>query len=100
VLSKCANPECSEQFRYLYQGKLYCLIPTPEVQAVGSAMIPTLYERFWLCARCSKTMTLIWGGTQALVVPLPPKPVSTPELLSTKPEVTGSTPGILQRYRG
>jgi hypothetical protein len=86
VLSKCANPGCSEQFRYLHQGKLYCLIPTPEVQAVGNGRIPTLYERFWLCARCSKTLTLIWSGTQATVVPLPAKPVSMPEVLSAKSE--------------
>src|ERR1700752_692239 len=30
MLSKCANPECSEILRYLHQGKIFCLSPTPE----------------------------------------------------------------------
>jgi hypothetical protein len=32
MLSKCANPGCSETFRYLCQGKIFCLSPTPEVE--------------------------------------------------------------------
>lgn len=75
MLSKCANPECSEQFKYLHQGKLFQLTPTPEVQAVEEGCCRALYERFWLCDRCSKLMTLVWGGTKAKLIPLPPKVV-------------------------
>jgi hypothetical protein len=83
MLSKCANPECSEIFRYLYEGKIFCLAPTPEIEIAQGIMNPALHERFWLCARCSKEMTLTWGGTQVKVVrpaiqkevpKLPPKP--------------------------
>jgi hypothetical protein len=84
VLSKCANPECSEQFRYLHQGKLFCLTPSPDVQASADGAVPALYERFWLCDRCSKTMTLIWAGTRTRVVPLPAKPIAMPAVLATK----------------
>jgi hypothetical protein len=64
MLSKCANPDCSEIFRYLHQGKIFCLAPTPEVEAVSGEMLPALQERFWLCDECSKKMTAVWGGTQ------------------------------------
>jgi hypothetical protein len=71
MLSKCANPECSEQFRYLLQGKLFHLTPTPEVEQIIQGSFPSLYERFWLCERCSKEMTVIWDGWGPKIVPLP-----------------------------
>ncbi len=74
MLSKCANPECSEQFRFLHQGKIFHLTPTPDVQACDDASLSLLYERFWLCDSCAKKLTLVWGGTQARLVPLPEKP--------------------------
>jgi len=46
MLSKCANPECSEILRYLHQGKLFCLAPTPEVQSVTGKPHPAFEERF------------------------------------------------------
>jgi hypothetical protein len=70
VLSKCANPECSEQFRHLHKGKLFHLTPTPEVQALDSDFCDALYERFWLCEQCCKRMRVIWDGTQARIVSL------------------------------
>ena len=84
VLSKCANPECHEQFRYLHQGKLFCLTPTPDVAKVADGAIPGLYERFWLCDLCSKTMTLAWAGAHIKVVPLPAKPVVVTPVLSAQ----------------
>ena len=84
MLSKCANPECAEQFRYLHQGKLFCLTPTPDVEKVADGAIPALYERFWLCDLCSKTMTLVWAGAQIKIVPIPVKPLVVPAVLSTQ----------------
>jgi len=84
VLSKCANPECSEQFRFLHEGKVFQLTPTPEVQEMSEGAFPGLYERFWLCDRCSKEMTLIWAGTHAKLVPLPAAPVAMPAALAGK----------------
>lgn len=69
MLSKCANPECSEVLRYLHQGKIFHLSPTPELEA--AALNPALYERFWLCDRCSKIMTIVWGGTEVELKLLP-----------------------------
>jgi hypothetical protein len=77
MLSKCANPECSEILRYLHKGKIFCLAPTPEVQSV-TGMPAALEERFWLCERCSKKMTLVWGGSQVKLVRLPIKVEALP----------------------
>jgi len=70
MLAKCANPECSEVFRYLHEGKIFLLSPTPEVEIVAGNAHPSLYERFWLCDKCSKQMTVVWDGTQAKLVAL------------------------------
>jgi len=70
VLSKCANPECSEVFRYLHQGKIFHL-SVPEAEASAGTSISLRHERFWLCDQCSKKMTLVWAGTQVKVIPLP-----------------------------
>ena len=78
VLSKCANPECSEQFRFLHEGKLFQLTPSPDVQPIREEDIPALYERFWLCDRCVKKMTVVWAGSHAEVGPLKVKPVIIP----------------------
>jgi hypothetical protein len=71
MLSKCANPECFEVFRYLHQGKIFHLLPMPEVHAAAEVLGPLIYERFWLCDTCSKHMTVVWGGTHAKLVRLP-----------------------------
>jgi len=77
MLSKCTNPECSEILRYLQQGKIFCLAPTPEVQSVTGMLNPVFEERFWLCERCSQEMTLVWGGTQVKLVRRPSKAAET-----------------------
>ena len=76
MVSKCANPACFERFLYLHQGKIFHLTPTPELEVVGEGFAPSLYERFWLCDKCCRQMTLVWGGTAARLVPLPVKPVA------------------------
>ncbi len=73
MLSKCANPECAEKFLFLRSGKLFCLAPTPEIEVRGGALSP-LRERFWLCNRCAKLMTVAWDGTQVKLIPLPKSP--------------------------
>lgn len=86
MVSKCANPACSEKFLYLHQGKIFQLTPTPEVEAVGGGFPPSLYERFWLCDKCCKEMTLVWGGTEAKLMPLPVESVAPPSPVPVKVE--------------
>jgi hypothetical protein len=71
MLSKCANPDCQEQFRYLHQGKLFQLSPVPELQQFTEESYGSLYERFWLCDKCCRNLTVIWDGFRAQVAPLP-----------------------------
>jgi len=78
MLSKCANPECSASFRYLHEGRIFYLAPTPDLQIAMGMRHPALHERFWLCLPCSKAMTLIWGGSQVRLAPLPTRVASLP----------------------
>ena len=86
MISKCANPACSEKFLHLHEGKIFHLSPTPEVEAATGGFAPSLYERFWLCERCSKQMTLVWAGTEARLVELPKEPTVQPSLGPEKTE--------------
>jgi hypothetical protein len=77
MVSKCANPECSERFLYLHQGRIFHLTPTPELEAAADNSSPALYERFWLCDHCCRKITLVWGGTEVKLVPLPPEKIAS-----------------------
>lgn len=68
MLSKCANPSCSAQFRYLHLGKLFHLCPIPEFENINDTCSAGLHERFWLCQECCQKFTVIWDGFQAEVV--------------------------------
>ena len=93
MVSKCANPTCSERLLYLHQGKIFQLTPTPEVEAVSWCSPPSLYERFWLCDKCCKEMTVVWGGTEAKLVPLSKEPLAhlTAADARQKPEKSAKT---------
>jgi hypothetical protein len=85
MLSKCANPECAEKFLFLHCGKLFYLTRTPEVEACAGGA-PPIRERFWLCDRCAKVMTIVWDGTKAKLIPLLQNPTKQKE---SEPEATG-----------
>jgi hypothetical protein len=54
MLSKCANPDCFEVFRYLHREKIFHLSPTLDPQATTAASNASRHERFWLYAPCPK----------------------------------------------
>jgi hypothetical protein len=54
MLSTCANPVCDETFRFLRDGQLFRL--QCEILTGLSEIESPQY--FWLCARCSKSMSL------------------------------------------
>jgi hypothetical protein len=81
MLSKCANPTCSNVFHYLSQGTVF------EIRSDGAAQRPTSeakeknrkgVEHFWLCSACSSTMTLAMNPERkVLVIPRrKPKPAA------------------------
>jgi len=66
MISKCANPACSARFLYLHEGKLFRF--EREAQNHDEVLLgfdPAVLKRennvdfFWLCGRCSATMTLV-----------------------------------------
>ena len=47
MLLNCANPNCSAEFLYLYDGELFVIeLPNRTV------------ERYWLCRECAGSMTV------------------------------------------
>lgn len=86
MVSKCANPACSKKFLYLQEGKIFHLSPTQEVKEATGCFVPRLDERFWLCDRCSKVMTLVWEGHGVKVIPIAEPAVSSPAVAIEKTE--------------
>ncbi|HYE25327.1 MAG TPA: hypothetical protein VEG32_09030 [Clostridia bacterium] len=66
MLSKCANPDCSAEFHYLGDGKLFAVHFEDEAlrrgagrsAAPASKRHPRSVEHFWLCSECSEKMTV------------------------------------------
>jgi hypothetical protein len=94
MVSKCLNSGCSATFRYLGQGRLYCmdfaawdrhnlLAGKKVVTSIRSKVWPIEY--FWLCERCAATMTI--GLSDAGEVQLVPVEVSgqNPAVLAAPP---------------
>lgn len=71
MLSKCANPTCSTEFKYFRDGRLF------EFNLGAGASYNTLppqkgtsRELFWLCERCARALTLQCTG-DGQIVPVP-----------------------------
>jgi hypothetical protein len=83
MLSKCFNPHCSANFRYLGQGRLYRIDRTktiasaliiPEVEACAPCIKTHPLEHFWLCDKCAITLTIGLDDTgRVRLVPLKAK---------------------------
>jgi hypothetical protein len=66
VISKCANPQCSANFRYLHDGKLFQfemrlfdeLLIAPSTASHNHKPSRKI-ECFWLCDSCASTMTIV-----------------------------------------
>ena len=57
MLAKCANPICGAHFRYLNQGHVYN-VPIYGTEEKGGRG-PQRIEHYWVCAKCSETLTLV-----------------------------------------
>jgi len=73
MLDKCANPDCSAVFRRLGTGRLFVADPQARPNRAAerqSARPPHGLRYHWLCANCSKTLTVLCeAGSTATVVP-------------------------------
>lgn len=55
MVSHCANPECSQTFKYLGEGKLYLDNPKAGLQMSQQQLFEQCY---WLCKECSRQFRL------------------------------------------
>jgi hypothetical protein len=63
MLSSCANPSCSEEFRYLHQGKLFILTHARNEKIISKRLdfaghVDHLHYA-WLCDRCAPTFEVV-----------------------------------------
>ncbi len=70
MIAQCGNPSCPASFRYLKEGRLFRLEndPTLRFSKVTTA------EYFWLCPRCSSTMTLNLSEDGSVIPVVLPEP--------------------------
>ena len=67
IVSKCANPECTNTLHYLRSGKVFKI--EMEGPVLMSGLKPVLkVEHFWLCGTCSETQTLTYDNAQGVRV--------------------------------
>ncbi len=73
MLSKCANPACSQPFRYLRDGKLFEIETRVGADpAVGERKPSRRVEFFWLCGQCSTEFTVVNDKEQGVItIPIP-----------------------------
>lgn len=78
MVSKCANPSCSEHFLYFNRGKLFRwdgnasdLTASQFGDDPGVEKHPHRVEFFWLCEGCAARMTLTFApGIGVTIKPL------------------------------
>jgi hypothetical protein len=62
MLSKCANPACSNTFRYFREGRLFLI--DSETESSKSRSL----ECYWLCPACCRNMTIQIAHGHAVAV--------------------------------
>ena len=60
MVSRCANPSCGARFKYLHEGRLFQFSSTGMPADVGQGRLNLVF--WWLCSRCSASMTLVQDG--------------------------------------
>ena len=58
MLSKCANPNCSKEFHYFTEGKVFEIRPEKATNYGSQGKRRSGIEHYWLCSECASIMTL------------------------------------------
>lgn len=75
MVSRCANPGCEANFKYLREGRLFQFRAANS--AGGFAASNAAIELWWLCSRCCLSMTLVEDGAEGVkLIPLARGPQS------------------------
>ena len=74
MLSQCANPSCTNRFRFLHDGKIFVLDCGPSTASEkadeGWNTAGRCVETFWLCAECAQSWTVKFDGRRAVTLPV------------------------------
>lgn len=71
MVSRCANPSCGAQFKYLHEGRLYHFVSNDKRVGPPTSQSSVGVPFWWLCARCCLAMALIHDGkSRVTLVPL------------------------------
>lgn len=71
MVSKCANPECDNEFRYLHEGRLFAVdIPftTAQSDEPKSTLRPRSVQYFWVCRKCFPHIRIEYDRAKGNVV--------------------------------
>jgi len=68
MLSKCVNPACAANFRYLHEGKVFRL--ERNAHADNSDIHSHNFEYFWLCSNCANFFIVVFEQQSVRVRPL------------------------------
>lgn len=74
MLSKCANPSCSNEFHYFGEGKVFEIRSEISASAAHSShgKKRKSIEHYWLCASCSSKLTIAMDSARnILIIPRP-----------------------------
>ncbi len=74
MLSQCANPGCTNLFRFLHDGRVFVLDCGPNAASEKSdeawSAASRRVETFWLCAECSRSWTVKFDGRRVVTLPV------------------------------
>jgi hypothetical protein len=77
MISKCANPACAAQFRYLHEGRVFNIeIPVPSARPADLSC--HRIEHFWLCEGCVKVLKVVLDNGVVITRPLHPEVPEAP----------------------
>ena len=81
MVAKCANPNCTNEFHYLRNGRLFIVevdensrLTALGPQPVGDRKKAHRIEHYWLCDECAPSLTLAIDRQQGVVA----VPIGTP----------------------
>ena len=61
MVSRCANPSCETQFKYLHEGRLFQFASGGTQIGISKNHLNFVF--WWLCPRCCSSMTLVQNGS-------------------------------------
>jgi hypothetical protein len=89
MVSRCANPSCEAQFKYLHEGRLYHFFSDGAFAEPPTTRLSARMFCWWLCPGCCSSMELVQEHADGVtLVPLKSGDKRTTEDNSDRARVT------------